>query len=124
MRAMMLDAAHRNRALAGSERARGLRADRRKARLHAQPLARGRRHLQRVPRLAHDARPRIARDGQDVDIARRCACGRQDVLQGLGGKAGGVLDAVEALLFGGGDQPAIDDSGRARVAVICVDSYD
>ncbi|MGB8413909.1 MAG: hypothetical protein WCE23_13890 [Candidatus Binatus sp.] len=120
---MMLDAAHRDRTLADPQRARRFRADRRKARLRAQPVARGRRHLKRVPRLAHDSRPRIARDGNDVDVARRRACRRHHVLQGLDRKACRVLDAVEALLFRGCDQPAVNDCGCARIAVICVDSY-
>jgi hypothetical protein len=121
---MMLDATDPNRALIGSQSTRRFSANRGKMRLRAQPVARERRHLQRMPRLAHDPRPRIARHRQQVDVAWRCARRLHHIPQSLGWKAGRVFDAGEALLFGGRHQRSVYNRGGASVSVIGVDSDD
>ena len=46
----------------------------------------------------------------------------QTIANRLSGKAGAVLEAVEALLFNCCEQFTVFDNGRRSVAVICVDA--
>jgi len=76
MRLVMLDAMDLE-ALGGDRKRkrRGLR-DPREAGLHANPVQCERRHLQRMPRLGPEPRPRIARHRQRADITPPHARGR------------------------------------------------
>jgi len=58
-----------------------------------------------------------------IHIADPDAGRLEAVPRGGSGKARGVLEAVEALLFGCSDEQAIDDDGGARVTVVGRDPW-
>src|SRR5271156_5640927 len=77
-----------------------------------------RRHPKTVPCLLEKTRPRIARHRQSFSLARQRPRGIDHVAQRLGGKSGAMLDAVEALFLGGGNQLPVGYKCRTRIAVI------
>ena len=84
----------------------------------------GRAVPQEEERLAPQMRPRIARHGEQIDVGRLRARHPQTLRDRAMRESGAVLDAAEALLFHGGDQPAVPyDRGR-HVAVIGVQAED
>ena len=66
----------------------------------------------------------ITVDGDVIDIPQREARVGQTPLHGLGGQAGPVFDAAEALLFSGGDEFAVFDEGGSGVAMVGVETED
>ncbi len=79
---------------------------------------------QQVADLAQQMRTAVLVDCDVVDVGEAHAGLAQAIGDGLGGKAGPVLDAAEALLLGGGDQHAVAQDRRGRVAVECVEPED
>ncbi len=77
-----------------------------------------------VQNLLVQVRRRIARDADVVHVLESHAGGIEAVTDRLFGKTRAVLDAIEALFFGGGDQSAVFDDCRRSIAVIRVDSED
>ena len=69
-------------------------------------------------------RRRITRDADVFDVFNGNAGSLQAVTDGLSGKAGAVLLAIEALLFNGGNKLAVSNQRRRRVTVKCVDAED
>jgi len=57
-----------------------------------------------------------------VNVREREARFLKAIANGRSRKASGVLNAIEAFLFDGGDQPAAAHNGGGSVAVIRVDS--
>ena len=89
---------------------------------HAQAIEREPGHAHGEAKLRPQARPGVARNGDVVHFRQFRAGLIEAKLNRASGKAGGVLDAIEALFFDGGDQAAVHDDGRGGVGVIGVDS--
>ena len=67
-------------------------------------------------------RRRIPRDADVLDLFDVDTCDAQTLLDRLRGKAGAVLDASEALFFGGGNKLTVFDQRRRRITVICIET--
>ncbi len=80
--------------------------------------------LQDVEGAAPAVDARVAVDGEVVDVGEAQAGILQAPAHGLGGQAGPVLDAAEALLFSRGDELAVLHQGGGGVAMIGVQSED
>jgi hypothetical protein len=76
------------------------------------------------PRLAPEMRPRVPRDGEDVDVGRHQATHLQARLHRLPRHAGIVLDPPIALFLDGRDELPITNQRRRHVAVVGVDAQD
>src|SRR5690242_9215178 len=68
--------------------------------------------------LLVQVRRRIARDSDVVQIFETDAGCIQTVANRLFGKAGGMFEAIETLLLGRSDEPAITHNGGGSVTVI------
>ena len=69
-------------------------------------------------------RRRIARDAHVLNLFDVDARRAQTILNRPRGKAGAVLDAIEALFLDGRDQPTVFDQRRRRITVIGIDAED
>ncbi len=78
----------------------------------------------RAEELLAEVRLRVARDGDVVELLGLQAGVSETPRGGQRGKAGAVLDAVETLLLGGGDELAVDDESCGRVTVEGVEPQD
>src|SRR3990172_9157809 len=67
---------------------------------------------------------RVAPDRDVVEVSGRDAGGREAPCRRERRETGAVLDAVETLLFGRGDELAVDDERRGRVTVVGVETKD
>jgi hypothetical protein len=74
--------------------------------------------------LAAEVRARVARDRDVVDVLRLQAGVVEAPAGGESREPGAVLDAVEPLFLGGGDELTIHDEGRGGVAVVRVEAED
>jgi hypothetical protein len=79
---------------------------------------------ERVDALADEVRLRIAVQRDVIDVGEAGAGRLQAVADGLGGKAGPVLQAAEPLLLRSRDELAVDDEACRRVGVIRVEAED
>ena len=89
---------------------------------HARAVERKPRHAHCVAELGAEAGPRIARHGDVIHFSQLHAGLIEAELNRASRKPGGVLDAVEALLFDRGDQAAVHHDRGGSVGVIGVDS--
>src|SRR4051812_9303305 len=78
----------------------------------------------RAQELLADVRARIARDRDVVEVGRGEPRVVEAPLRGEIREARTVLDAIEALLLGGGDELAVDYERRGGVAVEGVEAED
>src|SRR6516165_74928 len=92
-----------------------------KLRNHPPPFAREPRHANGKEEFGGKPRVRISRHRHMVDLTDRYAGFLQAVADRSRGEPGGVLDAVEALFFNGGDQFSVTNEGRRGIAVVSVD---
>src|SRR3954465_6533586 len=67
-------------------------------------------------------RRRISRDSDVVQVIETNPRGCETVANRLLGEAGAVFEPIEAFLLDGGNQFAVANNGRRRVAVIRVDA--
>ena len=74
--------------------------------------------------LAPSVRARVAADRDVVELLGLEPGLREAPARRERREAGAVLDAVEALLLGGGDELAVDDERRGGVAVVGVEAED
>ena len=81
-------------------------------------------HAQGESQLRFPARPGIARDGDVVEPGELDAGFVEAELNCLHGKPGGVFDAIQALLFDGGEQAAVGHNRGGGVGVIGIDAQD
>ncbi len=79
------------------------------------------RHAHRKEQLGAEAGPRVSRHGYVIDFGDGDAGFLEAIANGRDGNAGGVLDAIEALLFDGRDQPAVGHQCGGGVTVVGVD---
>src|SRR5215472_11557090 len=89
---------------------------------HPRPFAREGRHANGKEEFGGKPRVGISRHRHMVDLTDRYAGFLQAVTDRSRGETGGVLDAVEALFFNGGDQSSVTNEGRRRIAVVSVDT--
>ena len=88
-------------------------------RLHvARPGAQG------AQELRPEVRPRVARDGDVVEVARLDPGVGKAPARGLCRKPRAMLDPVEPLLLGGRDELAVEDERGCRVTVVGVQAED
>ena len=85
-------------------------------------LPREGRHAQGIKQFGEQARVRIARNGDVIDVGEREAGFLEAVANGLRGKTGGVFYAIEAFFFDGGDELAVANERGGSVAVVSIDS--
>src|SRR5579875_1567266 len=78
-------------------------------------------HADGKSQFRSEARPRIARNGNVIDVWQLRAGRVQAELDRARGKARSVFDAIEPLLFDGGNQLAVHNDGSRGIGVICVD---
>ena len=119
----MLDAMKFNLARLDSKRLRDAIRDTYETALRESTIHSGPRHLKRISRFAKKSRPRIARHREDTSL-RRPSRRFHHVSQCLLGKSCAMLDAVEALLFGGRDQSSVTYECRTGIAMVRVDTDD
>ena len=88
---------------------------------HAQTVQRKSRHAGSEAQLGAKPRPRVARNGDVVDLGKLCARSVQAELHGARRQARRVFHAIEPLFLHGRNQPPVNDNRRRGVGVICVD---
>jgi len=80
------------------------------------------RHPHGVEELRLESRPGIARHGNMIDFLKFDARAIQAKPNRLRGEARRILDAIQALLFHGGDKSPVNNDRRRSVGVISVDA--
>src|SRR5579862_836684 len=82
------------------------------------------RHAQGIEKLRPRSRPRIARDGNVIEISDGEARSFEAVANCRGGKSGGVFDAIESFLLNRRDELAIAHQCGRGIRVVSVDAQD
>ena len=91
-------------------------ADAREALHHLGAFEREARHAHGETQLRAEARPGIARNRDVIHFGELDAGLLQAIVNRARGKTRGVLHAIEALFFDGGDQAAVHNDRRRGVA--------